>query len=104
MASCVCKARMGRAGNERENGGTRMRIKRIEIEGERGEATITRTKHTVAIHIQPVGKPDLALNADARSEESMRYAAQRLQHELDGYLGTNGDIADYRRALDSLTD
>jgi len=44
------------------------------------------------------------LNVDTRDERSQRYAAARLQRELDSYQGTAGDVADYLRAIQNFAD
>ena len=44
------------------------------------------------------------LNVDTRDERSQRYAAARLQRELDGYQGSAGDVAEYLRAIQTFAD
>jgi hypothetical protein len=41
---------------------------------------------------------------DTCDEQGQRHAAARLQRELDGYQGTQGDVADYLRAVQTSAD
>jgi hypothetical protein len=42
--------------------------------------------------------------ARAGDENRLELAARRLQATLDGYEGTNGDVADYLRAIQNFAD
>jgi len=87
-----------------------MKTTRMTVEGAKGEATIARIEVAgkVVIGIRGVnyGVPGgvFAQNADVRDEYSQLLAAARLQRELDGYEGTNGDVAEYLRAIQTFAD
>jgi len=89
-----------------------MKTTRIDIEGPNGTATITRDGRCIeivghrlvkAIETKDgrtclVKKP-FRLLADAWSQNENYKVARDLQHILDGYVGTNGDIDGYRRVI-----
>jgi hypothetical protein len=80
----------------------------MTVEGKVGFANIRRIdvhgKAFVFVH----GHADVAgtveFNIDPRDERSQQHAASRLQRQLDGYRGTQGDVADYLRAIQTLAD
>ena len=94
-----------------------MKTTRIDIEGPNGNATIARSDMTIEI----IGRRGTRVieTRDGRSclgYRRFRWAvnagnydeideiARRLQRALDGYEGTNGDVADYRRVLAAFED
>ena len=92
-----------------------MRTTRIDIEGTNGTATIRRvgrcieiTGHRLVKAIETKdGRTSLVTEpfvvhavADGHGHDEANWdAARTLQRHLDGYRGTNGDVADYRRAI-----
>ena len=94
-----------------------MKTTRIDIEGPNGEATITRDGRRMEINGRrlvtvietkqgrtcPVKKA-FRLLADAWSQNENYKVARDLQHILDGYIGTNGDIDGYRRIIATFED
>jgi hypothetical protein len=100
-----------------------MKVTRIDIEGPNGTATITRDGRCIHINGQHlvkaietkdgrtcvVSKP-FRLQADAAHPANPPVAqrnwtvARELQHYLDGYIGTQGDVADYLRVIQNFED
>ena len=86
-----------------------MRITRIELEGQQGRyATLTRhpgspwIEVTILTASQPDGKEHrIAANTQ---ERELWNQARNLQHNLDGHLGTHGDIDGYYRELQRFAD
>jgi len=84
-----------------------MKITHITVESTKGWANIARREVAgkVVIGIRGDGAAGVFdLNVDTRDEQSQRYAADRIQRELDGYQGTAGDLADYLRAIQNFAD
>ncbi|MBM4020539.1 MAG: hypothetical protein FJ288_19850 [Planctomycetes bacterium] len=84
-----------------------MKTTRMTVEGTKGWANIARREMAgkAVIGIRGGGAAGVFdLNVDTRDERSQRYAAARLQRELDGYQGTTGDVADYLRAIQTFAD
>ena len=84
-----------------------MKITHITVESTKGWANIARREVAgkVVIGIRGDGAAGVFdLNVDTRDEQSQRYAAARIQWELDGYPGTAGDVADYLRAIQNFAD
>ncbi|MBM4020414.1 MAG: hypothetical protein FJ288_19195 [Planctomycetes bacterium] len=94
-----------------------MRTTRIEIEGPNGTATITRDGRCIHITgerlvkaIETAGgkaclvKKPFRLLAGAWGQNENHNVARDLQQHLDGYVGTMGDVAAYRRVIDMLAD
>ena len=84
-----------------------MKTTRMTVEGAKGWANLTRREVAgkVVISIHGDGAEGVFdLNADTRDEGSQRYAAARLQRELDGYQGAAGDVADYLRVIQTFAD
>ena len=80
---------------------------RTTVEGTRGWANIAyrEVAGKQVIGIRGDGAAGVFdLNADTRDERSQQYAAARLQQNLDGYVGTAGDVADYLRAIQTFAD
>jgi len=94
-----------------------MNVTRIEIEGPNGTAALTRDGR--CIHVAGkrlvkaietakgrtclVKKP-FHLLADAWCQNENGKVARDLQRNLDGYVGTQGDVAAYRRVIQMLED
>ena len=89
-----------------------MRTTRIDIEGPNGTATIERVGPSIQIDGSQLTKAIdtkkggtclvsrlFRLNADATDIDGNGRIAAELQHRLDGYIGTNGDVDSYRRAI-----
>jgi hypothetical protein len=94
-----------------------MKTTRIDVEGPNGEATITRDGQDIRIEGRRLVKAietkadktclqheGFQLIADARDHEHQMKVARILQSTLDGYRGTNGDVADYARVIQMLAD
>ena len=84
-----------------------MKITHMTVESTKGWANIVRREVAgkVVIGIRGDGAAGVFdLNVDTRDEQSQRYAAARLQRELDGYQGTAGDVAEYLRAIQNFAD
>ena len=92
-----------------------MRTTRIDIEGRTGKATIFRSGAEILINIarrteagdttirRGIGRNDSWV-VSARSEWEQKDAAAKLQRALDGQPGTQGDIADYQRVIETFAD
>ncbi len=94
-----------------------MKTTRIDIEGPVGTATIRRDGQRIVItgtrvikvierksgEGVPVGEA-FQLEADAREPGLNGQIAQTLQVYLDGHRGTAGDIAEYRRVIETFED
>ena len=95
-----------------------MKTTQMTVEGARGEARLSRADGNIRIEakwlgrIVPGTKRDMLVfetavwEVAARSgdDEHLELAARRLQATLDGYEGTNGDVADYLRAIQNFAD
>ena len=84
-----------------------MKVTRMTVEGTKGWANIAwrEVAGKVVIGIRGDGAAGVFdLNVDTCDEGSQRYAAARLQRELDGYQGTAGDVAEYLRAIQTFAD
>ena len=95
-----------------------MKVTQMTVEGARGEARLCRADSHIRIEakwlgrIVPGTKRDMLVfetavwEVAARSSDDVRLelAARRLQATLDGYEGTNGDVADYLRAIQNFAE
>ncbi|MCY2950491.1 MAG: hypothetical protein NTU53_00750 [Planctomycetota bacterium] len=95
-----------------------MKITQMTVEGARGEARLCRADGNIRIEakwlgrIVPGTKRDMLVfetavwEVAARSGDDVRLelAARRLQATLDGYEGTNGDVAEYLRAIQNFAE
>jgi len=95
-----------------------MKTTQMTVEGARGEARLSRADGHLRIEakwlgrIVPGTKRDMLVfetavwEVAARSgdDEHLELAARRLQATLDGYEGTNGDVADYLRAIQNFAE
>jgi hypothetical protein len=93
-------------------GKTQMRIKRIELEGDNGHATIERTRasHTIRIdsilrnpktHEQAWRTWEISSRTDS---DELYNIAKILQQRCDGVRGTGGDVQDYYTELQRFAD
>jgi len=94
-----------------------MKVTRIDIEGPNGTAVLTRDGRCIHVAGERlvkaietaegrtclVKKP-FRLLADAWAQNENGKVARDLQRHLDGYIGTQGDVAAYRRVIDLLAD
>ena len=92
-----------------------MRTTRIDIEGDRGRATIFRSGGDIVINVtrladrpdgtirRGIGRNDSWL-AGCRNDKAIYQMACRLQQTLDGCPGTAGDIADYLTVIRTFAD
>ncbi len=94
-----------------------MKTTRIDVEGAMGRASLTRegeririagTRVTKVIEKRngegvPVGEA-FELTGRANNHDANVAVARMLQKYLDGYRGTNGDVADYARVIRMLAD
>ena len=83
-----------------------MRITRIDLTGEADNfAIVTRRSNSQRIDVEvltPGGnRTDSAM---ARDYYAQQQPARRIQSTLDGYEGTEGDIADYLRIIQLFAD
>jgi len=81
-----------------------MRTTRIHVEGAHGRrAELTRDGANVRARLwldsQRIGN-DLVVGTSRR--EDLYEMARRVQHAVDGYIGTDGDVADYWMAIEKL--
>ncbi len=89
-----------------------MRITRIDFEGKTGyyataqrKTSMGSTPNVIVITILTPERPNgLEQNIAANSEKKICAAAQRLQHELEGYQGTNSDVHGFYLELLKLSD
>jgi len=95
-----------------------MKVTRMTVEGARGWARLSRADGNIRIEAKWLGriipgtKRDMLVfetavwEVAARSDDDVRLelAARRLQATLDGYEGTNGDMAEYLRAIQNFAD
>ena len=94
-----------------------MKVTQMTVEGARGEARLSRADGNIRIEAKWLGriipgtKRDMLVfetatwEVAARADEDrLELAARRLQATLDGYEGTNGNVADYLRAIQNFAD
>ena len=84
-----------------------MKTSAMTVEGKKGWANITRLvvggKTFIPIHGH--GATGMfEFNADPRDPRNQEHVAAHLQRLLDGHKGTNGDVAEYLRAVQTFTD
>ena len=80
-----------------------MRTTRIDVEGEQGEATITKKHGEIEIEITKRGKTTY-VTAPADDPARIGMAARTTQMHCDGYDGSAGDVADYRRMIECFAE
>ena len=84
-----------------------MRIRRIDVEGDRNgrRAELTRDGANVIAsifdHGDLVGSPHIVGHSQ---EENLRELARIVQQELDGHTGTNSMVEDYHRLIMRLAE
>ncbi len=95
-----------------------MKTTQMTVEGARGEARLCRADGNIRIEAKWLGriiagkKRDVPVfetavwevAARGGDEELLERTARRLQATLDGYEGTEGDVADYLRAVQNFAD
>ena len=84
-----------------------MRFVTVEIEGEREGIVIARLHRIIEVRSNRRFRNPangIVMHIDATDEASINHAAAKLQERLDGFKGCQGDIADYRRALELFAD
>jgi len=95
-----------------------MKTTQMTVEGARGEARLSRVDGNIRVEAKWLGRIIAGVKRDvpvfetavwevaARSgdEELLERTARRLQATLDGYEGTNGDVAEYLRAIQNFAD
>ena len=82
-----------------------MKTTRIDVSSTNGRATIFRSGSDIVINITRLAGRDLSWVEPAKATASARRTlAQRLQNVLDGLGGTNGDVAEYLRVIETFAD
>ena len=86
-----------------------MRMVRVEIESTKGKATVFRRDRTVVVEVDGavIGKAKgqvFEFTADAQEPREYLWLARDLQVMLDGGVGTQGDIAEYVRLVETFAD
>lgn len=83
-----------------------MRITEISIEGEnKAFATISRKRGANFIEVEIITpQEEEMVEVAADRQEELWSLATRLQATLDGRRGAGGDIRDYYRVLESISD
>jgi len=95
-----------------------MKTTQMTVEGAGGEVKLSREAANIRIEAKWLGriietpKRDMPVfetaawevAARASDKDRLELAARRLQATLDGYEGTNGDVADYLRAIQNFAD
>jgi len=95
-----------------------MKTTRMTVEGPRGEATLSRVESRIHIEAKyparfiQSAKRDVPVFETAiwevatisHDQELLERTARRLQEMLDGCHGTNGDVAEYLRAIETFAD
>jgi len=83
-----------------------MLVTRIDVRGAAPSrrAELTRDGGNVIANVWIEGKrAGSAMIVGASHRDDLYEMARRIQHALDGYVGTHGDVEDYWRAVESLT-
>jgi hypothetical protein len=80
-----------------------MKTTRIEIEGEIKSATIYPYGQYVIVAVNH-GDHSETLRARADAPEKLDVLARTTQMHCDGYAGTAGDVADYRRMIECFAE
>jgi len=94
-----------------------MKIDRIEISGTHGRAMVFRSGWDIVINVTRLrGRPDATVRRGIGREDSWLVSArptargdrlctaERLQTALEGTHGTQGDVADYLRVIETFAD
>jgi len=83
-----------------------MRTMRVEVEGRNAwrRAAFTRDGGNVIVAIWDGGMLDHTHVVGAGQTANLDELARQVQHALDGYIGTVGDVADYARVIQMLAD
>jgi hypothetical protein len=83
-----------------------MRTTRVCIEGAKGTAVIARRpdSENIVVEVTIAHRDITTLRANASDSEALWGLAQRVQHMLDGHRGAGGDIREYFRVIEILSD
>jgi hypothetical protein len=86
-----------------------MKVTRIEIKGRTGTAAISRESENKVECIfceirNPAGQRVAIHHVDVNDRDDQFSMAQGLQHQLDGYSGTNSEIHEYFSILEMMAD
>ncbi len=83
-----------------------MRVTRIDVTGEARDrrAELTRDGRNVIATVWIDGKRDHTHIVGVGGRDELYETARQLQHALDGYVGTQGDIDDYWQAIQRLAE
>ena len=84
-----------------------MRVTRIDVRGAapNRRAELTRDGGNVIANVWIEGKrAGSSMIVGASRRDDLHEMARRVQHTLDGYIGTNGDVEDYWQAIQRLAD
>ena len=84
-----------------------MKVTRIDVEGARSRAVMFRSETgELVINIDPerhTPGPSWVEHTPLGSDRAWQLAS-RLQRTLDGFTGAGGDVRDYARLIELLTD
>jgi hypothetical protein len=82
-----------------------MRVTRIDVRGAapNRRAELTRDGGNVIASVWVEGEVHSHI-VGASQRDDLYEMARRVQHALDGYVGTNGDVQDYWQAIQRLAD
>ena len=82
-----------------------MRVTRVDVRGAAPDrrAELTRDGGNVIASVWVEGKVHSHIEG-ASKEDDLYEMARRVQHALDGYVGTSGDVQDYWLAILWLAD
>ena len=82
-----------------------MRVMRIDVRGAARDrhAELTRDGANVIASVWIEGEVHSHIGGASQRDE-LYEMARRVQHALDGYVGTKGDVVDYWQAIQRLAD
>ncbi|MFO7958001.1 MAG: hypothetical protein R6X33_12985 [Candidatus Brocadiia bacterium] len=82
-----------------------MRVTRIDVRGAapNRRAELTRDGGNVIASVWVEGEVHSHVVGASRRDD-LYEMARRVQHALDGHIGTNGDVEDYWQAIQRLAD
>jgi hypothetical protein len=84
-----------------------MKVTQMTVAGVGGKATVFRSETgEVVINVsRATGSPrEDSWTVDARDGEAQARAAVAVQRLMDGYAGTNSEVGDYLRAIQTFAD
>ena len=76
-----------------------MKVEEVKIRGSQGEATLSRTGRQIVAQVESL-QVRAVWDAGVRAAAEQETLARRLQHTLDGFRGSNGDVASYRTVVE----